>query len=333
MEKNKNLFEEFSAGNKSDWQARAAKENKIADPLKALSFRHVEGIAQAPYYDQDDVKNTIPGFTSSGDAVYGARAWYNMPYIAAKEFREVNTAALTALQQGADGVLIDCAGTQQIDTAWLNDIELPYCRLAFLAENEAAFQPLMAMPAINAICFYKGPQAKISLPKEKLEGLKMAGIVLNAENRLHELKSALALSKQYLAQLMAQGLSADEAALEIAFLFTLSTDFFKDIAFLRSLRRLFYTQAKELGCKNFKAHDLWIQALNPNNKIEALEPHSNMLLGTTASIAAAIGHADGISLQAEKPIGMEARIACNVSNILREESRLHKVADPAAGAY
>ena len=58
-----------------------------------------------------------------------------------------------------------------------------------------------------------------------------------------------------------------------------------------------------------------------------------MLKSTSAALAAILGGCDALTVQPENENPMMARIARNVSSILREESHLSKVADPTAGSY
>ena len=59
-----------------------------------------------------------------------------------------------------------------------------------------------------------------------------------------------------------------------------------------------------------------------------------MISGTMGALAAVVGGCDSLTVMPENENNATmARIARNVSNILREESHLSKVADPTAGAY
>jgi methylmalonyl-CoA mutase len=59
-----------------------------------------------------------------------------------------------------------------------------------------------------------------------------------------------------------------------------------------------------------------------------------MLKSATAAMSAIFGGCDGLTIFPESDEdSMMARIARNVSSVLREESHLSKVADPTAGSY
>ena len=67
------------------------------------------------------------------------------------------------------------------------------------------------------------------------------------------------------------------------------------------------------------------------------DPHGNIVRGTIAALAAAIGGADAVtvlpfSAALGAPDAFARRIARNTQTILIEESNLHRVADPAAGS-
>ncbi|HEY5916881.1 MAG TPA: methylmalonyl-CoA mutase family protein, partial [Chryseolinea sp.] len=67
---------------------------------------------------------------------------------------------------------------------------------------------------------------------------------------------------------------------------------------------------------------------------ERFLPHGNMISGSVAALAAVAGGCDSLTILGEDENNMTmTRIARNVSNILREESHLNRVADPTAGAY
>jgi methylmalonyl-CoA mutase len=68
------------------------------------------------------------------------------------------------------------------------------------------------------------------------------------------------------------------------------------------------------------------------------DPHVNMLRGTTEAMSAILGGTDTLTvLPFDRPSGnpdpFARRIARNIQIILREESHLDKVIDPAAGSY
>ncbi|MBX7092984.1 MAG: methylmalonyl-CoA mutase [Cyclobacteriaceae bacterium] len=102
-------------------------------------------------------------------------------------------------------------------------------------------------------------------------------------------------------------------------------DFFLELAKLKALRALLVENS---------AHNIFIHARSTAWVSQSFQPHGNLLKSTTAAMAAIAGGCDALTVYAEQETdGMMNRIARNVSNILREESYLNKVADATAGSY
>jgi methylmalonyl-CoA mutase len=60
------------------------------------------------------------------------------------------------------------------------------------------------------------------------------------------------------------------------------------------------------------------------------DPYTNLLRATTQALSAAIGGCDTLEV---RPFRFSNRLAINVQRILREESHINRVADPAGGSY
>lgn len=149
-----------------------------------------------------------------------------------------------------------------------------------------------------------------------------------------ELAVALATGVAYLRALKARGLDPEVAAREITFRVTADTDIFLTIAKLRALRSLW---AQVLAACDASG-EMQIEATTAPRMFTRLDAPVNILRGTAACMAAAVGGADAITiLPHTKPLGLAdspaRRIARNVQVILEEESGLAHVADPAAGSF
>ncbi len=151
-----------------------------------------------------------------------------------------------------------------------------------------------------------------------------------------ELAVALATGVAYLRALEARGLDPETAAAEMLFRVTVDADIFLTIAKLRALRSLW---ARVLAaCGISEPGDMQIEAITAPRMFAKIDAPVNILRGTAACMAAAVGGADAISVLphtlllglADRPA---RRIARNLQVILEEESGLAHVADPAAGAF
>lgn len=123
----------------------------------------------------------------------------------------------------------------------------------------------------------------------------------------------------------------------LRFSFSLSGQFFIDIATLRAARLLWTRIVEELGGKaeeaRFHCHartGLW-------NKT-SLDPYVNMLRTTSEAFAAVLGGCDSLHVGPfdeviRLPDEFSRRIARNTHIILREECELARVVDPAGGSW
>jgi methylmalonyl-CoA mutase len=111
-----------------------------------------------------------------------------------------------------------------------------------------------------------------------------------------------------------------------------SKNFLLDIAKQKALRLLAYQVGHAFELTQYT--DIHINVRVEPWTNEKFQPHGNMISGTVSALAAVVGGCDSLTVMPEDENNATmARIARNVSNILREESHLTKVADPTAGAY
>ena len=127
---------------------------------------------------------------------------------------------------------------------------------------------------------------------------------------------------------LANGTAPDTIALKVS----VGVDYFMEIARLRALRKL---AAVLLDAYKLPKH---IYILGTNAAItDEHDAYYNMIRHTTQAMAIVIGGADALMLVTHHPTegkaAFQQRITNNVSHILKEESKLDKVADPAAGSY
>ena len=152
-------------------------------------------------------------------------------------------------------------------------------------------------------------------------------------NAVQELAIAIATAIEYITELQERGLSTEEITNHMVFSFSIGSDFFMEIAKLRAAKILWTTILNEYGITN--TTPMTIHATTSKFNKSILDEHVNMLRTTTEAFAAAVGGVD--SLNVDSFVNMDdafsRRIARNTHYILKEESFLDKVVDPAAGSY
>ncbi|HEX2215374.1 MAG TPA: methylmalonyl-CoA mutase family protein, partial [Xanthobacteraceae bacterium] len=149
-----------------------------------------------------------------------------------------------------------------------------------------------------------------------------------------ELGFALACAVAYLRALEAAGIKLEDARRFIYFRFAADQDQFLTTAKLRALRKLWANIEKACGLEPRPA---FVAAETAWRMMTKRDPHGNIVRGTIAALAAAVGGAESITLLPFSaalgvPDGFARRIARNTQTILIEEANIHRVADPAAGS-
>lgn len=154
---------------------------------------------------------------------------------------------------------------------------------------------------------------------------------------VQELGVALATGVAYLRAMEAHGLSVHIAAPQILFAFALRGDLFLEIAKLRAARALWARVVAACGGAEVEQRMVLHARTSPWDRT-VRDPWVNLLRSTTEGFAAAVGGADSIATGPfDEAIGppdeASRRIAANIQHLLRDESHLHLVADPAGGSY
>ncbi|WP_404443050.1 methylmalonyl-CoA mutase subunit beta [Sutcliffiella horikoshii] len=187
--------------------------------------------------------------------------------------------------------------------------------------------------------YYDEMKSNIEWKENNAPHLKTVWVQSNAyhnggANAVQELAVVMATAVEYLQALLNRGLSIDEASQEIAFTFPVGSDFFMELSKLRAARVLWANIVEAYGGDE-KAQKMTVHATTSMLTKSNLDPYVNMLRSTTEAFSAAIGGADSIHVDSYQQ-GADAfsrRIARNTHYILKEESFLNKVVDPAAGSY
>jgi methylmalonyl-CoA mutase len=153
-----------------------------------------------------------------------------------------------------------------------------------------------------------------------------------------ELAFTLSMGNEYLVELKGMEYSVEQILPHMQFGFASGSSYFMEIAKLRAAR---YLWSRILESYTEKAEDLppmYIRSSTSGWNQTLYDPHVNMLRGITAAMSAILGGTDELTVTGFDRTSGEAgefsrRVARNTQVILKEESYLDKVIDPAAGSY
>ncbi|MCF8369191.1 MAG: acyl-CoA mutase large subunit family protein [Bacteroidales bacterium] len=155
---------------------------------------------------------------------------------------------------------------------------------------------------------------------------------------VQELAFSLAQGVGYLTQLTERGLSINQIAPRMKFQFAIGSNYFMEIAKIRAARMLWAHIVKAYGtCDNCNTQ-MFIHSVTSNWNKTVYDAYVNMLRTTTEAMSGITGGTDSLTVLPfnsvyEESTAFSERIARSQQLLLKEESYMDKVADPAAGSY
>ena len=152
-----------------------------------------------------------------------------------------------------------------------------------------------------------------------------------------ELGYAMAWGAEWLTQLTDAGVDASEVASRIKFNMGVSSDYFMELAKFRAARMLWAQIVKQYGVAD-DACKMTVHAITSSYNQTIFDAHVNLLRSQTETMSAALAGVDSITTVPfdnayQTPDDFSERIARNQQFLLKEESHLDKVVDPAGGSY
>lgn len=152
-----------------------------------------------------------------------------------------------------------------------------------------------------------------------------------------ELAVVLATSVAYLRSMEQRGISPEVVLRRMRIVTSVGRDLFMETAKLRAIRALLARVSAACGIAE-KGAAVHLHAVTSPRCLTVRDPWVNILRSTAAAYTAAIGGADVVTVfpfdsaagRSEEPA---RRLALNTCSILREESHIDSVRDPAAGSY
>ncbi len=153
-----------------------------------------------------------------------------------------------------------------------------------------------------------------------------------------ELGYALSWGAQWMTLLTEAGRPAAEVADRIKFNMGVSSNFFMELAKFRAARMLWAQIVAQYKPENEDACKMMAHAVTSRFNQTLYDAHVNLLRSQTEAMSAALAGVDSITVTPfdvpyKTPDEFSERIARNQQFLLKEESHLDKVIDPAGGSY
>ncbi len=371
------LFTEFPPVPTEKWEEVITADLKGADYERKLVWRTGEGFNVRPYYRAENLEGLRFLGSQAGEFPYvrGVRShnrWRIHQSVAVADPAAANAEALKLLDAGVDslGFVVEREAFTAADLdSLLAGIHLPAIAVAFSGKCVADLVELFLAkigregidkcdvkasfaidPLVVGLASGKGLCAdciaRIAALMAKAAEYKHVRLVTVAGHTfgnagstiVEELAFALSAGQDYLARLTDAGVDAETVARKLRFSFSVTSNYFMEIAKMRAARMLWanivkaYAPEKDCPCK------MQIHAETSRWNQTVYDPYVNMLRGTTEAMSAAIGGVYSLEVTPfdasfEAPTEFSKRIARNVELLLKHESHFDQVVDPAGGSY
>jgi len=359
---------EFPSGSAKDWVNQLNIDLKGRD-ISKLHWKSPEGIDVAPFYTHEDINKLShkPGEVSLSNN------WNIRQDISVTDISQSNQKAISLSKLGVtelgfmflkenssldiDKLLenLDPSKLSLYFSGGANSYDLLKILIAWLKLNKVSqesfsggieYDPLGSMVLSGNFYISKEKDMKqafklIKHGLENMPNIKILALSGNIFNNLgctivEELGFSLAMASEYISQISELGIKPSNISKTMKLNLGIGSNYFFEIAKIRSARWLWSVLTKAYEAED--AQKIYIQSVPTSFNKTKSDPYVNMLRYTTEALSAAIGGADSINIFPFNSIGKQAgdfseRIARNTQIILKEESYINKINDPAAGSY
>lgn len=172
-----------------------------------------------------------------------------------------------------------------------------------------------------------------------LKTIGVNGMVFNnsGANAVQELAFTLSTAVEYFQEMIDRGLKADDVAKRIKFTFGIGSFYFMEIAKLRAARMFWNNILQAYGVYEANRR-MFIHVKTTKFNQTYCDPYANVLRTTTEAFSAIAGSVDSLHTNSfdesfNQSNDFSRRLARNTQIILKEESHLDQVIDPAGGSF
>ncbi|WP_042346112.1 methylmalonyl-CoA mutase family protein [Bacillus massiliigorillae] len=188
-----------------------------------------------------------------------------------------------------------------------------------------------------ATWFEKLQSMDSAMPEVKKILVKSTSVHNAGGNAVQELAFALATAVEYLQHGEENGYTAEKMSKNVVFSFAIDSSFFMNVAKLRAARRLWSLIGEEYtgDASTFK---MFIHSETSSFTATLFDPYVNLLRAANQAFAAVVGGAQSLEVKefdsaTNETTAFSERIARNIHLVLKEETLIDKVVDPAGGSY
>lgn len=332
-----NLFPEFKPSSAAEWKAQLIKDLK-GEPFESLIWDNENDFKINPFYNHEDLKHIYqPAFTHAD--------WDICTKTTTGDSKQINKKILNDLSLGATSISVNCENIN-FDIAFKN-VRLNYISSTFYIHPKDIewltnyLSRNYKLNELNVTLFPKRIQNQKDLnywqtvialfaPYKNIKTISVDHLFYHNQNCFAYYEVALIFSA--LNECLANYIVNSKA--DIVIKTGVNSDYFIQIAKLRSIRRLWEILKKEYNLTN----DIYIIAETSLTNKSISDSYNNLVRTTVESMAAVNGGCNELIVNSfdtlfQQNQNLSERLAINQQLILKEESYLNKMADVSCGSY
>ncbi|MCB9186336.1 MAG: hypothetical protein H6601_06265 [Flavobacteriales bacterium] len=351
------LFEEFRAPSVDEWKKLTEKELKGKDIDNLSLWLESDGFEARPAYFREETEK-LPMY---GQTIRPLRFdqqnndWLICTDIRVEDVEEANAELLHKLSLGAQAVTIDLNGhdfaRDEFD-ALFDGVVVDAIAVSFTnAYNALRFQSdyfawteKNGYTAENLMGGFWFEQMNADLAAALINdntrhafgavGLNCQQFYMKGANIPQQLGASLAWGNEILNGLRAQGNSFEQVSDNLGFSLAIGSSFLPEVAKFRLMRFLWARVLQQHGASS-KRWKTWVHAQTGERHLSSLDTPVNLLRENAQAMSAVFGGVDALTINPFRQDERELadRMAINTQHLMKEEARLDRVIDPAAGSY
>ena len=346
------LFKEFSSPSLGDWKKLTEKELKGANINNLDQWLESDGFKPKPAYFKEETEK-LPMY---GQTIRPLRFnqnnndWLICADVMVGDIGQTNTEILHKLALGANALNVDLNG---IDLAsdeiseLFHDVIIDAVAISFCnAYNPVRFQSDYFKWAkdrsVKGRFWFSELNADLasSLIADNNQGafgsigLDCSHFYIKGANISQQLGASLAWGNELLNGLRERSVSFEKVSENIGFSMAIGSSFLPEIAKFRLMRFLWARVMQQHGAAT-KRWRISVHARSGERHLSSMDTPVNILRENAQAMSAVMGSVDSLAIhpfRADEP-ELADRIAINTQHLMKDEARLDRVIDPAAGSY
>jgi methylmalonyl-CoA mutase len=319
----KEIYQDFKENSKEDWIQQANKDLKDKN-ISDIDWQLNAEITQAAYYAASD----LPTLDHSSLKQHNPD-WQVGEHYMVEDFKVTNTQLLKDLMHGLNAPVLSFKNSPSLADFkdLFKEVGLEHIFIHFdSTDNQVylAWQALLAESKVQNTQAYFRLETDLDAV-EKSEHIDARSFYSNTAGIHKELKHSI----QAVRAILLTSEDKQSAVDQIHFSFFVDKSYLASIAKLRAIKLLWISLMKENGL----SENLPFISVEFAPSAYGSDEQDNLINATSMAMSAVIGGANHLIVRPTSETSTALRLARNIQLILKYESGLNKVADPAQGSY